>query len=194
MAFNIGDRRGLGRAQGRELRPVDDVRVPVARGLRRPRTDLRDHRRPRAQARARARRQADEPAGRAAHGRAPAVRQGAARCWWRSASAATRSGGSSALRSGTARRAPTAASTGSLRSRSGIVYGGMCAARGRDPARGSRRRQLDEPEEGDRRRARLARRHLDRRVAGSSLIGVALYQGYRGRHARSSSTTRRPAR
>ena len=162
----------------RELRPVTALRVPLTGGVRRARARLRDHRHPRPEARARAGRQADEPTGSAAHGCAAAVRQGSAHArrdrsrrlrLWRLVRAAIGhgpEGSDSGLR-------PRRRSCERDRLRRDV------RARGRDPAR----------------RASASSGNAKKTtagvfgwpagawivgIAGAVLIGVALYQGYRG--------------
>ena len=150
-----------GRA-GASVRPLPRLRVPLARGLRRAGPDLRDHRDPRPEAGARSRRQADEPAGRAAHGRASAVRQGPADA----GGDRPRRLRALALRPGRDRARP---GRPRQRRRPGRRAGERhrlrrdVRPRRRDPGRLARAVSSYEPEEGDGRRLRLALRHLDRR-------------------------------
>ena len=180
--------------QGEQARAHAASRVAGARGPRRARGRLRDHRRPRAQARARGRRQGDQPAGRAAR-RSPTSRS--ARCCCRSSRS-----GSPATRCGGCVRAAIGHGPEQRDSGSDRVAGAGQRHRLRDPLRDGGRDPQPAPSSsgsGTPKKATggvlgLARRPGARRRRGRGPDRRRGLPGLQGPQARSSSTTPRPSR
>ena len=121
----------------------------------------------------------DRPARCAEDDRAPAVRQGAPRGWWRSASPATRCGGSHAPPSGTGPKAATPASTGGGTGKRHRVRSGLCAI-AVEMLLGSRTSGSGNPHKAAAGVLGWPGGTWLVGVAGVLMIGVGLYQGYRG--------------